>query len=65
MQHEIVQNARVVTSGGVSLCIFGINKGRIEALGNDLASTETMDSTGLIGMPGCLPAARPPAQNRE
>ncbi|MFD1343242.1 dihydropyrimidinase [Litorisediminicola beolgyonensis] len=53
MQHELViRNARVVTSGGVSLCSIGIKGGRIEALGTDLDGREVIDATGLIAMPG-------------
>ncbi len=53
MQHDLViRNARVVTSGGVSLCSVGITGGRIAALGTDLDGDEVIDATGLIAMPG-------------
>ena len=53
MQHNLViANARVVTSGGVSLCSIGITDGRIATLGTDLSGDEVIDAQGLIAMPG-------------
>jgi dihydropyrimidinase len=53
MHHDLViRNARVVTTGGVSVCDIGVDEGRIAALGTGLTGRETIEAEGLIAMPG-------------
>ncbi len=48
----VIRNARVVTSGGTTLCDIGLSDGRIATLGTGLDGRETIDATGLIALPG-------------
>jgi dihydropyrimidinase len=53
MAHDlVVRSARVVSTGGTSLCDIGITQGRIATLGTGLTGDEVIDATGLIALPG-------------
>lgn len=53
MKHDLViRQARVVTSGGTSLCDIGVSEGRIAGLGTRLDGAEIIEAAGLIALPG-------------
>lgn len=54
MRHDtIITRARVVTSGGTTMCDIGIRDGRIATLAHDLTGAdEVIDAAGLIALPG-------------
>ena len=49
----VIQGARVVTGAEVVKCDIGIQRGRITALGDDIAeAVQIIDASGLIALPG-------------